>query len=233
MKVPTPANETDRLETLKGYQILDTAPKETFDDIVKIAASICGTPIAIMSLVDDERQWFKAQLGLPERQTARDHAFCAYTILEPELMEVEDALQDERFSHNPLVLRAPNIRFYAGAPLLAPGGQAMGSLCVIDRAPRKLSEEQKSSLTSLARLVMTTLELRRVSAELAEASANIKTMSGLLPICASCKQVRNDDGYWQQVEVYIQNNTDATFTHGLCPGCSEKYFPGIKPESKQ
>ena len=232
MKAPLPDNEVARLEALRQYEILDTAPEQSFDDITKIAAFICGTPIAIMSLVDRERQWFKSRQGLPSDETPREHAFCAHTILEPKLMEVEDARNDRRFSNNPLVLNAPNIRFYAGAPLLTAEGHALGSLCVIDRDPRKLSKEQKSCLESLARLVMTTLELRRASSELARAATNIKTLSGMLPICSSCKEVRNDQGYWQQVEVYLQQHTDATFSHGLCPKCSEEYFPGIKPEKK-
>jgi GAF domain-containing protein len=232
MKALLPDNEVARLEALRQYNILDSAPEQAFDDITKIAAFICGTPIAIMSLIDRERQWFKSKVGVENNQTPREQAFCAYTILEPGLMEVEDAQQDGRFSENPLVLGAPNIRFYAGAPLLTPNGSALGSLCVIDRQPRKLSEEQKVCLESLARFVMTTLELRRASSVLARTAASVKTLTGMLPICAGCKEIRDDQGYWQKVETYLQQNTDATFSHGMCPKCSEKYFPGIKPEKK-
>jgi GAF domain-containing protein len=232
MKAGLPENEVARLEALRQYNILDSAPEQAFDDITKIAAFICGTPIAIMSLIDRERQWFKSKIGLEDNQTPREQAFCAYTILEPKLMEVEDARTDNRFVDNALVLGAPNIRFYAGAPLLTPDGSALGSLCVIDRHPRKLSVEQKSCLETLAHFVMTTLELRRASSELARAAANVKTLSGMLPICSGCKEIRNDQGYWQQVETYLQQNTDATFSHGLCPKCSEKYFPGIKSEKR-
>lgn len=231
MKAPLPDNEFARLAALRQYQILDAAPEQTFDDITKIAAHICGTPIAIMALIDRERQWFKAKVGQPATQPPREQAFCAYTILQSETLEVEDAQKDDRFSDNPLVLGSPHFRFYAGAPLITGSGHALGSLCVIDPQPRKLTAEQKSCLESLARMVMTTLELRRVSKELAETSANMKTLSGLLPICSNCKRIRNDGGYWNQVETYISKHTDAAFTHGMCPDCSEKFFPGIKSKA--
>lgn len=225
MKAPLPDYEAARLEALRKYQILDTAPEQVFDDITKLAAFICGAPIAMMSLIDEERQWFKSRLEMPVAQTPREDALCAHTILQKEILEVEDARSDRRFADSPLVLASPHIRFYAGAPLVTPDGHTLGSLCVIDRHPRKLTSEQRDCLERLARLVMVNLEFRRVSADLAEAVANIKTLSGLLPICSSCKQVRNDDGYWQQVEVYIQNHSDARFTHGLCPDCAGKLFP--------
>jgi GAF domain-containing protein len=227
MKAPLPDNESARLEALRQYHILDTAPEQVFDDITKLAAFICGAPIAIMSLIDQERQWFKSRVGMQVEQTPREQALCAHTILKKEILEIEDTQSDRRFADNPLVLNAPHIRFYAGAPLLTQEGHALGSLCVIDRHPRKLSTEQRDCLERLARQAMTNLELRRVSADLAEAAANIKTLSGLLPICSSCKQIRNDDGYWQQVEVYVQNHSHAKFTHGICPDCAEKIFPGF------
>jgi GAF domain-containing protein len=224
MKPLIPDSEIDRLAALKRYRILDTAPEQAFDDVTKLAAFICGTPISLMTLIDRERQWFKSKLGLKLSQTSREDAFCAHTILQPDVMVVEDALLDERFAQHPLVLGDPSIRFYAGAPLLTPEGHALGSVCVIDRQPRQLKAEQIEALERLSRMVMTTLELRRVSRDLAEAAANLKTLSGLLPICAYCKEVRNDEGYWQQVEVYIQTHTDAVFSHGICPKCSKKYL---------
>ncbi len=226
MKSSISDNEIIRLETLRKYHILDTAPEQAFDDITKIAAFICGTPIALISLVDRERQWFKSRLGLHVDQTPREQAFCAYTILHSGLLEVEDATKDSRFSDNPLVTGDPEIRFYAGSPLQTPDGYALGSICVIDQKPRRLSDEQKSNLAGLARFVMTNLELRRISADMADALARVKILSGLLPICAWCKNIRNDKGYWKQVEDYVQEHTDFTFTHGLCPDCGEKHFPG-------
>jgi len=231
MSSPIPENEKARLEALHNYRILDTAPEQAYDDIVALAAFICGTPIAIMSLVDRDRQWFKSKVGLAADATPRDQAFCAYTILRPELLEVEDATNDERFQKNPLVLGEPGIRFYAGAPLLNTDGHSLGSVCVIDRKPHKLSADQKIALQRLARLVMKNLELRRISDQLATAVNNVKTLSGLLPICSACKRVRDDDGYWQQVEVYVKDHTDASFTHGMCPKCAEIYFPGLAPRA--
>jgi GAF domain-containing protein len=227
MKPHIPDSEIDRLAALKRYRILDTAPEKAFDDVTKLAAFICGTPISLMTLIDRERQWFKSKLGLVLSETPREDAFCAYTILQAEVMVVEDALLDERFAQNPLVRGDPSIRFYAGAPLLTPEGHALGSVCVIGREPRKLPLEQKEALERLSRMIITTLELRRVSSDLAEAAANIKTLSGLLPICAYCKEIRNDEGYWQQVEAYVESHTDATFSHGICPKCSKKFLEEI------
>jgi GAF domain-containing protein len=224
MKPPIPDSEIDRLAALKRYRILDTAPEAAFDDITRLAAFISGAPISLMTLIDRERQWFKSSLGLSLAQTPREDAFCAYTILQADVMVIEDALQDERFAQHPLVLGDPNIRFYAGAPLLTPEGHALGSVCVIDREPRQLTAAQKAALESLARMVITTLELRRVSSELAEAASNIKALSGLLPICSYCKEIRNDNGYWEQVEAYVQTHTDATFSHAICPKCTAKYL---------
>ncbi len=223
MAYPIPENEAARIAALNSYRILDTAPEEVYDDVVALAAHICGTPIAAISLIDVERQWFKSQIGLTKFATPREHAFCAHTILQTGVMEVADATNDTRFLDNPLVTGEPHIRFYAGAPLVTPNGQALGSICIIDRTPRQLSPEQKAALKRLAGLVMKNLELRRVSAELAEAMANVKALSGMLPMCSWCKQIRNDQGYWQQVETFLKQHTDATFTHGMCPKCAEEF----------
>ena len=157
-----PENETGRLKALREYDVLDTPAEQAYDDIVGLAAYICETPTALVSLIDRDRQWFKARTGLNATQTPRDEAFCAHAILQPgQVMVVPDALRDERFDTNPLVTGEPNIRFYAGAPLITPTGEVLGTLCVIDSKPRQLSAEQAEVLRSLARQVMAQLEMRR------------------------------------------------------------------------
>jgi GAF domain-containing protein len=232
MKPYVSDSEIDRLAALKRYRVLDTAPEQAFDDITRLAAFICGTPISLVTLIDRERQWFKSKLGMVLSQTPREDAFCAYTILQADLMIVEDASLDERFARNPFVLGDPNVRFYAGAPLLTPEGHALGSVCVIDREPRQLTTEQKDALGRLSRMVMTTLELRRVSSDLAQAAANLKVLSGLLPICAYCKEVRDDEGYWDNVENYVASHTEVAFSHGICPKCTEKYLAELESLSE-
>jgi diguanylate cyclase (GGDEF)-like protein/PAS domain S-box-containing protein len=157
-----PALEADRLAKLRELVVLDSEPEPVFDSITRMASEVCGTPIALISLIDLERQWFKANVGMPGvNQTSRDIAFCAHAIETDDVMEVADARADRRFANNPLVTGTPDIRFYAGAPLILPTGQRMGTLCVIDRSPRQLNEEQTRTLRSLAAIVTSTLVMRR------------------------------------------------------------------------
>lgn len=166
---PVPANEARRLKVLWQYEVLDTVPEEIFDDLVDLASTICGAPMALISLVDESRQWFKARVGVNATETSRDVSFCAHAILQSDVFIVPDATQDARFKNNPLVVADPKIRFYAGAPLITPDGHALGTLCVLDKVPRELDANQKKALLVLARLVVTQLELRRHSKELAKA----------------------------------------------------------------
>lgn len=166
MNAPIPANEKRRLEILWNYDVLDTPPEESFDDLTELAAFICQTPIALISLVADNRQWFKARVGLTVTETARDISFCTHAILQSDVMIVPDALKDPRFVNNPLVTGEPHIRFYAGAPLITPDGHALGTLCIIDHQPRELGERQIAALRRLARVVIKHLELRRRVREL-------------------------------------------------------------------
>lgn len=162
MTAPIPTNEARRLASLENYRILDTLPETYYDDVTRLASLLCGSPIALVSLVDGERQWFKSRVGLDAASTSRDDAFCAHAVCEPEqVMVVGDATRDARFERNPLVLGEPHIRFYAGAPLVTTEGDAVGTLCVIDRAPRELTAAQTEGLRTLARTVIAQLELRR------------------------------------------------------------------------
>lgn len=200
-------HERRRLAALREYRILDTEPEKAFDDLVLLASQICGTPVALISLVDQDRQWFKAKLGTTLNETARNVAFCAHAIRQPGVFQVEDALEDERFKDNPLVLSDPHIRFYTGAPLVTPEGQAIGTICVLDREPRKLSAEQLEALEAIQRQVVAQLELRRSLLELrrtleerdrAEAERerligelhgaldNVRHLSALIPACSTC-----------------------------------------------
>ena len=161
MKIaPLPQDEQERLAELRKYDILDTEPEAVFEDMVRLAAYICHAPIAAISLVDENRQWFKAITGLDAKETSRKVAFCAHAILNDETMIVPDALLDERFNDNPLVTQGPNIRFYAGVPLATPDGRHLGTLCVIDREPRVLTQEQLNAISTLANSVMAHLDLR-------------------------------------------------------------------------
>ena len=161
MKPPVPENEAARLETLHQYEILDTDPEESFNDLTRLAAFICDTPIALISLVDSNRQWFMSRVGMDARETSRDVSFCAHAILQDGPCIVRDALDDERFRSNPMVLSDPYIRFYAGSPLVSPEGFKIGTLCVIDREPRQLSREQIAALKVLGNQIITQLDLRR------------------------------------------------------------------------
>ena len=236
-----PANEQQRLATLRGYEILDTEPEAGFDDLTLLASYVCQTPVALISLVDADRQWFKSKVGVSLTETSRDIAFCASAILQPDVFIVPDTRQDERFAQNPLVVSEPKVRFYAGATLMT-DGNALGTLCVVDRVPRELSTEQLEALRALSRQVLAQLELRRnlmrlghslaardraeaekerTLRELKAALANVRTLEGLLPICLSCKKIQDQKGQWQPFEYYVRAHSEAKVTHKICPECSK------------
>lgn len=170
---PYPDQEAERVEALRRYELLDTEPEAPFDELVQLAAQICQVPISLISLIDPLRQWFKAKTGVGVCQTSRDIAFCAHAILQRDLFEVPDALGDVRFATNPLVTGEPHIRFYAGVPLIDRDGHALGTLCVIDRVPKRLSAQQKQALMVLARQVVAQFELRLRDRQLATQVAKL------------------------------------------------------------
>jgi len=155
-----PSKEAARVAALNRYAILDTEPEQSFDDLVTLASHICKTPMALLTLVDDHRQWFKSAVGVQVRETPREISFCSQAIEQENLFIIRDALEDPRFRDNPLVTGEPHIRFYAGAPLVNEDGFALGTLCVADRQPRELDEDQKVALASLSRLALRQMELR-------------------------------------------------------------------------
>ena len=187
-------DETARLAALRQYRILDTEPERAFDDLALLASHICQTPMALITLVDADRQWFKARTGLDARETPRAVSFCAHAIKERGRFVVPDARDDARFRDNPFVTGEPLVRFYAGAPLVTPERHALGTICVIDSVPRTLSPEQREALAALSRQVQAQLELRRNLHELKEAlaardtaEADVAKLSSLIPYCSTCQ----------------------------------------------
>ncbi|MBL0950437.1 MAG: PAS domain-containing protein, partial [Pseudomonas sp.] len=175
-QAPIPGNEQERLAALHALELLDSPPEAMFDHITALAAQICATPIALISLVDAQRQWFKSRVGLDAEQTAREVAFCAHAVHADALLEVDNAQEDARFRDNPLVTSAPHIRFYAGVPLHDGKGLALGTLCVIDRQPRQLDDHQRTQLQHLAQLTGELFELRLQARRQAEQSAMHQAM---------------------------------------------------------
>ena len=223
-----PNDLKDRLAVLEAYDIMDSPPEEMFDDITRLASYICATPIALITLLDASRQWFKSKVGLQPDSTPIEQAFCAHAIAQKDVLIVRDASLDARFSANPLVTSDPNIRFYAGAQLVTPDGVALGTLCAIDHVPRELWPEQISALQALARQVVHMLELRKAISDLKAARAakedaerKVGMLESMIPLCSWCRKIRCDDDSWQTIETYIERNSTSRVTHGICPTCVE------------
>ncbi len=203
-----PHDEAARLAALHRYRILDTDPERSFDDLTLLASHICGTPIALISLLDKDRQWFKSRVGLTVTETSRSIAICSYAIQQQDLFIVPNALDDERFRDNPLVTGDAHLRFYAGAPLVTPDGHALGTLCVIDQVARTLTRDQLAALEALRRQAVAQLELRKNLIDLQHALAerdraegartklidelrsaldSVNRLGGLIPYCSACQ----------------------------------------------
>ena len=201
-------NEKARLQALRKYRILDTDPEKAFDDLTILASHICETPVALISLIDSDRQWFKSKVGVNISETPREVSFCSRAIEQSELFVVPDASKDPRFSSNPFVVSEPKIRFYAGAPFCSSDGHPLGTLCVVDLVPRELSPGQENALLALSRQVQAQFELRknlmelrvalderdraeterdRTIVDLREALEHVQRLSGLLPACSACR----------------------------------------------
>jgi anti-sigma regulatory factor (Ser/Thr protein kinase) len=202
------SNEKARVQALRRYKILDTDPEKAFDDLTILASSICNTPMALISVIDSDRQWFKSKVGVDLRETPLEVSFCAVAIKQPNLFVVPDASKDPRFSSNPFVVSDPKVRFYAGAPYSSSDGHPLGTLCVIDIVPRELTPSQEAALLALSRQVQAQFELRknlielraaleerdqaeaerdRTIVELQNALEHVQRLSGLLPACSACK----------------------------------------------
>lgn len=224
-KSSIPAREAERLAALRDTGILDTEPEALFDDLTRIAALVCEVPTALITLIDEDRQWFKSRVGLDSSETRREDAFCATAILSPqERLEVRDATLDPRFAHNRYVTAPDGIRFYAGAPILSAEGDAFGTVCVIDSMPRELNTTQREILTALARQAAAHLEQRRVAQRLRAALTEVKALNELLPICTYCHKVREDEGYWSDLNAYLREHAGSQLSHALCPDCLQSRF---------
>ena len=222
MSAPLPVDERIRLDALRQFAFLNTEPSDAFDDITRLAAYICETPIALVSFVDEDRQWFLSRHGTELRQTDRSLAFCAYAILGEDVLEIPNALDDPRFVDNELVTGEPKIRFYAGAPLQSPSGQNLGTLCVIDQQPRKLSSEQREALRALSRQVSNLLDGALVRRQLAEALTTLDAFDRTLQTCLFCNDLVFADTQ-MSLQAFVTLHTAARFDQTVCRCCTPKY----------
>lgn len=232
IKAPLPPNEAKRLKNLYQYEVLDTPAEGAFDDLTRLAAQICETPIALISLIDTDRQWFKSKVGLAASETHRDLAFCAHAILQEHPLIVEDTLQDDRFADNPLVTGEPYIRSYAGAPLLTPQGNHIGTLCVIDFVSRQLSQPQIEALQTLGRQVISQLELRqsvtkhqKIEADLRHQSEFLQTVFDHIPVLLSRFDAQGNlamiNQEWENVLGWQQEDLQG-------PDTLSRFFPNLQ-----
>ena len=223
---PATTREAQRTEALDRYRILDTSPESAFDDIVTIAAEICGVPIALISLVDSKRQWFKAKIGVSVTETPREIAFCAHAIQQNDVLLVEDATKDSRFADNPLVTGDLHLRFYAGTPLTTSDGFSLGTLCVLDNEPRTLTESKLAALKALGRQVIHLLEMRQALFLKRTADEQFFVLANLMPVLC---WMANADGwiFWYNQGWYDYTGTTLEQMEGW--GWQSVHDPGVLP----
>jgi PAS domain S-box-containing protein len=205
-----PTNENERLKALQSYQILDTLSEGEFDRITELASIICNTPIALISLIDANRQWFKSKVGLDAAETARDISFCQHAILDVNLFQVENAMEDERFKDNPLVTGNPNIRFYAGYPLQDPNGYNLGTLCVINQEPQKLTLQQEKALQLLAQEVVANMVNRKNTAQKEQLAKLFDLSLNLMCIATTDGNFVEINQTWEEVLGYVTQDLKGT-----------------------
>ena len=224
MKKPEiPLNEPERLAALQRYDILDTLPEQEFDDLTQLAAAISGSVIALISLVDEDRQWFKSRFGLEATETPRDISFCGHVVMNEETLIVADATQDDRFADNPLVAGELGIRFYVGTPLVTSDNYVLGTLCVIDRYPRTLTPEQLLQLESLSRLVMSQLELRLADVKLTKTNQQLAVSNQYL-----LRATRLKDEFLANMSHELRTPLNAIL--GMAEGLQEEVFGDINAQ---
>ncbi len=227
---PRVAPEQARLDALRGYGVLDCAPEARYDEIARLAATALDMPVAMVSLVDADRQWSLAAFGIARGEVPRGQSFCTHAIGHDEPLVITDAGSDSRVSSTLLVTGSTKARFYAGAPLVTPHGHHVGTVCVFDRSPRVLTRRELDILVGLARQTVELLEHRLIAAQLLEARARLQTMVSLIPICSHCRKVRDETNSWLTLERMVQAKTGSRFTHGICPECVREHYPAAADE---
>ncbi len=217
-------DDAERLRALAETGLLDEDPQPALDRLTRLASRVLDAPVSLVSLVDDHRQFFASQLGLGEpvasrRETPLSHSFCQHVVTSGENLVVADAPSDPRVSGN-RAIEDLRVQAYAGVPLRTAEGHVLGSFCVIDHEPRDWTSDELEILSDLAAGCITEIELRRAVGALARAQERIRTLRGLIPVCSWCRRIRDDAGYWNDLERYVETHTDARVSHGICPSCA-------------
>ncbi|MGE3609489.1 MAG: PAS domain S-box protein [Bacteriovoracaceae bacterium] len=217
-KAPIPVNEVQRIKDLKNYRILDTFPDPAFDEITRLAANICGTKIALVSLIDEDRQWFKSRFGLEAKETPRDISYCGHAIMGDDIFIVEDSEVDSRFCDNPLFLGEPHVRFYAGVPLKTPSGNRIGTLCVIDSTTKKLDQTKIEILKSLAKHVVDILELKSHTEDLLAVNSQYKAVQAIALTGGWELDIKTGYIKWSDIifDIFSMPKVDTPFSRQEC-----------------